>query len=334
MKDSDDQYNYLNQLTFIDLFCGIGGFRLALEYFGAKCVYSSDWDEFAQQTYNHNFNEIPKGDITQISAEDIPRHDVLCAGFPCQAFSVSGKQGGFSDTRGTLFFDIARIAAELKPKVIFLENVRNFVRHDSGRTFLTVKNVLTELGYRFFYAILDSSHFGVPQHRPRVYIVCFRDDINIKNFIFPKPTYQEINLNDILENDIDTSDYEIDRTDIVITGNKKLVSGNLVGGKLLQSVRVGTISKGGQGERIYSPYGHAITLSAYGGGIAAKTGAYLINGVVRRLTTRECLRIQGFPENYSFPGHTPQGQIYKMCGNSVSVPVIKRIFEQIQAVVH
>ena len=320
-------------MKFIDLFAGIGGFRIALEEGGSKCVYSSEWDKFAQITYRHNFNDLPEGDITQINPQSIPEHDILCGGFPCQAFSISGKQGGFDDTRGTLFFDVANIVKFKKPKVLFLENVRNFIRHDGGRTLNTIKNVLDKLGYDVFTSVLNSSNFGVPQHRQRVYIVCFNKDLNVTNFKFPSPTYKEIYLKDILEKNVDTKDYEINRTDMVIKGNEKLLTDDLVAGKKLRPIRVGTISKGGQGERIYSPEGHAITLSAYGGGIAGKTGAYLINRKVRQLTKRECLRVQGFPENFNFPDDISKRQVYKMCGNSVSVPVIRKIYHQIKSVI-
>jgi len=157
--------------SFSDLFAGIGGFRIALESFGGKCVFSSEWDHYAALTYEHNFGEEPTGDITKIDEKDIPYHDVLCAGFPCQAFSISGKQGGFNDTRGTLFFDIARIAKYHKPKVLLLENVKHLVRHDNGKTLSTITRVLFDIGYEVFYEILDASDFGIPQSRKRVFFV-------------------------------------------------------------------------------------------------------------------------------------------------------------------
>lgn len=316
-------------MKFIDLFAGIGGFRLALEKFGQECVFSSEWDKYAQLTYKENFGEIPHGDITEIDENDIPSHDILCGGFPCQAFSVSGKQAGFNDTRGTLFFDIARIVKKQKPKVIYLENVRNLFKHDNGKTLQTVKKVLDELNYNTFIDILDSSNYGVPQHRERIYIVSFRKDLNIKDFEFPKPTFEKIFLEDILEKNIDLSNFEIKRKDIKFNEEKIKLKSDLFATDFLKPIRVGTISKGGQGERIYSPKGHAITLSAYGGGVAGKTGAYFIDGIVRQLTPRECLRVQGFPETFKFPVEMSISQIYKMCGNSVSVPVIEKVFENI-----
>ena len=254
----------------------------------------------------------------------------MCGGFPCQAFSVSGKQAGFDDARGTLFFDIARIVKQKQPKIIFLENVKNLLRHDHGKTIKTVNEILASIGYKNSYIeILDSSHYGVPQHRERVFIVCFRDDLNIKDFTFPKPSFSEICLNDILESDLLTDQFIIRRKDIVFKNDNKPVKKDLFGKSKLRPLRIGTINKGGQGERIYSSNGHAITLSAYGGGVAGKTGAYLINEKVRQLSPRECLRVQGFPETFSFSKKITKSQAYKMCGNSVSVPVIKSIYEQI-----
>ncbi|WP_196759444.1 DNA cytosine methyltransferase [Streptobacillus moniliformis] len=174
-------------LKFIDLFAGLGGFRLSLESFGAECVYSNEWDKNAQKVYQMNFGDMPEGDITLIDENNIPDHDILCAGFPCQAFSISGKQKGFEDNRGTLFFDVARIIKAKNPKVVFMENVKNFASHDNGNTLKIVQNTMIDLGYDFYYDILNSLDFGIPQKRERIYMVCFRKDLNIKNFIFPKP---------------------------------------------------------------------------------------------------------------------------------------------------
>ena len=317
-------------MKFIDLFAGMGGFRIALEKCGLKCVYSSEWDKYAQLTYEYNFGELPDGDITKVAASDIPNHDVLCAGFPCQAFSVSGKQRGFDDARGTLFFEVAKIIKIKNPKVIFLENVRNLLTHDNGRTLRKIENILDGLGYNIFYKVLNSSHFGVPQNRQRIFIVGFKNSLIDKNFLFPDPTHQLIFLEDVLEKKV-AKQFFINREDIKYKKNRLLNNPHLFEEKkFLRPIRVGTISKGGQGERIYSPKGHAITLSAYGGGIAAKTGAYLINNKVRQLTPRECLRVQGFPEDYDFPEEITPAQAYKMCGNSVTVSLIEKIFKSIQ----
>lgn len=315
----------IRKATFIDLFAGIGGFRLALESFKLKCVYSSEWDKYARLTYKENFGDEPDGDITKVEVKDIPKHNVLCAGFPCQAFSISGKQRGFEDTRGTLFFDIARIAKYHKPEILFLENVKNFERHDSGNTLKVVKKTLENIGYKVFYKILNASHYGVPTSRERIYIVCFKKVLRIKDFSFPSPTYETVKLRDFLLDDSETKQYIIHRKDIKF--HRKSISHDIFGNYPLKPIRLGTISNGGQGERIYSDLGHAITLSAYGGGVASKTGAYLINGQVRKLAPRECARIMGFPDDFKIPDN--KAQAYKQFGNSVVVPVLKKIFEQV-----
>lgn len=309
----------VNNLTFIDLFAGIGGFRIALERQGAECVFSSEWDKDAQKTYYENFGEIPKGDITQINEKDIPKHDILCGGFPCQAFSISGKQRGFNDTRGTLFFDIARIVEHHKPKVVFLENVKNLTKHYHGNTLKIILRTLEDLGYNVFYQVLVASHYGVPQQRERIYIIGFRKDLGIINFQFPKPTYKKIFVKDILEDEEKAKDCIVNRTDLKFWKRDETPS--------LKLIQIGQINNGGQGERIYSINGHAVTLSAYGGGVAGKTGAYLVNGKIRRLTPRECARVQGFPEWFKIPIN--KYQAYKQFGNSISIPVVESIFENI-----
>ena len=174
----------MNNLRFIDLFAGIGGFRLGLESLGIECVYTSEWNKRAQEVYKMNFNETPDGDITKVKESDIPPHDILCGGFPCQAFSVAGKRLGFNDTRGTLFFDVARIVKYHRPSVVFLENVKNFLGHDSGRTMQTVKATLEDLGYSVSFKVLRSSDYGVPQARERVFIIGVYG--RNENFIFPE----------------------------------------------------------------------------------------------------------------------------------------------------
>ncbi len=316
-------------LKFIDLFAGIGGFRIALESFGESCVFTSEWDKQCQNTYKANFNDIPFGDITKIKEEDIPVHDILCAGFPCQAFSISGKQRGFEDARGTLFFDVARIAKYHKPKVLFLENVKNFAKHDNGRTLKVVLEVLENIGYIPFFKVLNASNYGQPTTRERIYFVAFRKDLNIKNFKFPDGQNKASILKDLLEENVDDK-YFINRTDIKI--KDKEISKNLLGDYPQKPIRVGTINKGGQGERIYSIYGHSITLSAYGGGVASKTGGYLIDGKVRKLTPRECARIMGFPDSFKIP--VTDSQAYKQFGNSVVIPVLKEVYREIYKFIH
>lgn len=308
-------------LKFIDLFAGIGGFRVALETVGAECVFSSEWDTNSQHTYVQNHGELPNGDITKISVDEIPDHDILCGGFPCQAFSISGKQKGFEDSRGTLFYDVARIAKQKQPKVLFLENVRNLARHDGGKTLEVIQNTLDEIGYNVFNKVLKSSEFGVPQARERIYFVAFRKDLNVNQFEFPEPQNETKVVRDILEKDLDFSDYIIDRPDIVIKNPNPVIEDPR------SPKQIGFINKGGQGERIYSIDAAGITLSAYGGGAASKTGAYLVDGVIRKLTPRECARLQGFPEDFVL--HPKKNLAYKQFGDSVSVPVLKAIIQRV-----
>lgn len=302
---------------FIDLFAGIGGFRLALEENGGECVFSSEWDKNSQATYFDNHGEMPDGDITKIPENVIPAHDVLCGGFPCQAFSVSGKQMGFEDSRGTLFYDVARIARHHKPKVIFLENVKNLTRHDGGKTMQVIVGTLQDLGYTVKHRVLRSSDFGVPQARERVYILGFRDLAAAENFSWPLGAGPVKVVRDILE--ANSSVAAIDRDDIRIQSPLSEVADPR------KPKQIGKINKGGQGERIYSIDAAGITLSAYGGGVASKTGAYLVEGTVRKLSPRECARMQGFPEHFQIPNNP--NLAYKQFGDSVSVPVLSAIFK-------
>ena len=312
----------LSKYTFIDLFAGIGGFRIALESFGAKCVYTSEWDKHAQQVYNENFGEIPKGDITKIDEKEIPKHNILCAGFPCQAFSISGKQNGFNDTRGTLFFDVARIANYHQPEMLFLENVKNFERHDKGRTLKTVLRTLDKIGYNTFYKMLNASLYGVPQKRERIYIVAFVKSLNVNNFFFPKPPVTPVKLKDIVLDKKKTRKYLISRHDVILK-NHVTVTIDIHGNYPLKPIRIGIVNKGGQGERIYHECGHVITLSAYGGGVGAKTGLYIIDDEIRKLAPRECARLMGFPDYFKI--HSSDSQAYKQLGNSVVVNVLQYI---------
>ena len=311
----------LENLKFIDLFAGLGGFRLALESFGANCVFSSDWDKHAQDVYESNFGDRPEGDITKIKEKDIPMHDILCAGFPCQAFSISGKQRGFEDSRGTLFFDVARIARFHQPKVVFLENVKNFASHDNGNTLRIVVSTMESIGYKVYYKVLNALDYGIPQKRERIYIVCFRKDIDSSFFCFPKPFKLTRFVKDFLDKDSpDIEKMYSYRSDIILQRDEPSSPQNT-------TIRLGIVNKGGQGERIYSTQGIAITLSAYGGGYFAKTGGYLINGKPRRLTTRECARIMGFPDSYKIA--QSKNQAYKQFGNSVIVDVLQYITQNI-----
>lgn len=322
--------NSLQNYNFIDLFAGIGGFHLALESTGANCVFASEWDKFASETYEQNFHLKPFGDITKINEKDIPKHDILCGGFPCQAFSVSGKQKGFEDTRGTLFFDIARIVNYHKPKVLFLENVKNLAKHDDGKTLKTIIKTLEQLEYSVNTKVLNSSNFGLPQNRERVYFVAFHNSLNSKTFNFPIPPNNPVCLEDILENDPKNAKI-IERNDIEIYKNYSVTNSLFAEIELLNKpIQIGKVNKGGQGERIYHTLGHAITLSAYGGGAGSKTGLYLVNGKIRKLSPRECARVQGFPDDFIL--NSSDIQSYKQFGNSVSVNVLQHILIEISKV--
>lgn len=313
----------LKNIKFIDLFAGIGGFRYALESLGCKCVFSSEWDKHCQESYNLNFDDIPYGDITQIDEKDIPSFDILCGGFPCQPFSVSGKQKGFSDTRGTLFFDIARIVAFHKPKVILLENVKNLKAHNGGATFETISNTLNELNYNIYYQVLNAKKFGLPQNRERIAIVCIRKDIDSGRFKFPTGSNKIVTISDIKESDDKTEKYVLKRNDIHIDLEKLAKAEK--NGKVNKPVQIGIIANGGQGNRIYHENGIGITLAASSGGAAPKTGAYYINGKVRRLSPREAARLQGFPETFKIIDNDSQS--LKQFGNSVPINLLKEVFK-------
>ena len=301
--------------TFIDLFAGIGGIRLAFEQVGGKCVYSSEWDKYCQQTYYANFGEKPDGDITKVDAKDIPEHDILVAGFPCQPFSIAGvskkvsmgRKTGFEDkTQGTLFFDVCRILKEKHPKAFMLENVKNLKSHDKGRTFKIIEESLAELKYKVFYDILDGQNY-VPQHRERIIIVGFDmkrygDDVNF-NFDITSTKPKQV-MRDILEKEVDEKYTLSDKlwTYLQNYSAKHKAVGN------------------GFGYGIAPLDGISRTLSAryYKDGSEILIAQNRKNP--RRLTPRECARLQGFPETFIIP--VSDTQAYKQFGNSVVVPLI------------
>lgn len=307
-----------SQFTFIDLFAGIGGMRLAYENVGGRCVYSNEWNKYSQQTYYANFGEQPEGDITKVDAKTIPDHDILVAGFPCQPFSIAGvskkislgRKTGFEDkTQGTLFFDVCRILKEKRPKAFMLENVKNLKSHDKGRTFKTILESLDELKYKVFFAVLDGQSF-VPQHRERIIIVGFDmeiygDDIEFDFDITPvnpKPV-----MRDILEKKVD---------------DKYTLSDNLW--TYLQNYAAKHRAAGnGFGYGIAPLDGVSRTISAR----YHKDGSEILIAQKgknpRRLTPRECARLQGFPESFVIP--VSDTQAYRQFGNSVVVPLIENV---------
>lgn len=297
--------------TFIDLFAGIGGMRQAFEKHGGKCVFSSEWDKFAQQTYEANFGEKPHGDITEIPSAAIPRHDLLVAGFPCQPFSHAGLKMGFQDTRGTLFFDVARIVNDKKPSLLLLENVKGFKSHDKGRTFETVVASLDELGYDTFSTVLNASDFGLPQNRERIFIVGVnRKKIGKIEFNFPKPPKTVVKVGDILEKNVD-SKYVL---------SNKLWSGHK------RRLREHRERGNGFGYSLFSPESpRTSTISAR----YYKDGSEILiarKGNPRKITPREAARLQGFPETFVIP--VSDTQAYKQFGNSVAVNVISAIAKE------
>lgn len=306
--------------TFIDLFCGIGGFRQALESVGGTCVFSSDKNKRARETYQANYGDMPAGDITKIPAADIPPFDVLCGGFPCQSFSIAGRQRGFDDPRGQMIFEIARIAEYHHPKILFTENVDNLISHDGGRTLATIVKLLEDLGYDVHYKVLKASDYGCATIRKRVYFVCFRKDLDV-NFSFPEPFESDIAVEDFLDCDVDEH-YYIDRPDIVFYKPD-------IPERVHDTYRMGYIGNVGQGRRIYSIKGLSPTFVVSARGPAGGTESYYIDGRVRRLTPDECKRIMGFPEEFIFP--VAEARAYEQIGNTVCVPVLKAIAHQIIA---
>lgn len=291
------------KFKFIDLFAGIGGIRLGFEAYGGECVFSSEWDQYAQDTYEANFGERPQGDITEIAPQEIPDHDILLAGFPCQAFSIIGGQKGFSDIRGTLFFNIKEILETKKPYAFMLENVKNLKSHDKGRTFKTIINNLEKLGYYVHHTILNSLDFGIPQKRERTFIVGFKEDIK---FSFPKPLGIQPSLVDILEEE-STIDKKYFVSDHIKKRRMEKVKPNYPIPSIWHENKSGNISA--------LEYSCALRAGA--------SHSYLVVNGIRRPTSRELLRLQGFPDSFKIV--VPDAQLRKQAGNSVTVPVIKAV---------
>ena len=295
--------------TFIDLFAGIGGMRLAFKKNGGTCVFSSEWDKFAQQTYSENFHETPAGDIRSIKESDIPPHDILLAGFPCQPFSHAGLKMGFEDTRGTLFFDIARIIKFHKPKLVLLENVKGFLSHDKGNTFKVVKATLEDLGYEVHSQVLNAKDFGLPQNRERIYIVGInRKRTNSVPFTFPRSPKKQTFVGEILEKSVPEK-YTI--SDRLWSGHQRRLEEHRARGN-------------GFGYSIFnSKSTHTSTISAR----YYKDGSEILiaqrNKNPRKITPREAARLQGFPESFRIP--VSDAQAYRQFGNSVAVPVVSAI---------
>lgn len=318
-----------NKVTFIDLFCGVGGIRIGMETQGFSCVFSSDINAECQKTYEKNFGELPLGDITSIDEKSIPDHDILCAGFPCQPFSISGKQKGFEDTRGTLFFDICRIIKEKQPKVVFLENVKHLVHHDHGKTLKVILKKLEELDYKVKWKVLNASDFSVPQNRERIIIIGSKDIEFDFDKIVKRPRV-------VLEEVLDKSgefEYLSPEEYTLIDEPKTQKSGLIFAGYRNKSIRKVGVRPGTenlsrvhkQPNRIYSVKGVHPTLPSQ-----ETSGRYWVlteDKEVRKLTLDECWRIMGFPENYERVSAI--GEQYKQLGNSVCIPMISAVAKEI-----
>lgn len=292
------------QLKFIDLFAGIGGIRIALNRAGAKCVFTSEWDKACQQMYEANFGDKPVGDITKVDAKDIPDHDILAAGFPCQAFSIMGEQQGFDDTRGTLFFEVERILAAKKPRAFLLENVKQLVTHDKGRTFKVILQTLDNLGYFIHYRILNGLDFGIPQKRERIIIVGFNENLP---FHFPcRGNGKIFALEDILD-----SDEKIDKkhflSDYMLKKLKEKVPNPPRGLTVWHENKAGNIGI------------HRFSCALRANG----SYNYLMVNGKRRLTPREMLRLQGYPDSFKIVVNDSEAK--KQAGNSVVIPKIEAV---------
>ncbi|MBQ9620276.1 MAG: DNA (cytosine-5-)-methyltransferase [Neisseriaceae bacterium] len=312
-----------NRLDFIDLFAGVGGFNFAITQGGGNCIFSSEIDENACKTYQLNHQHTPLGDITLPEIQNqIPPHNILCAGFPCQPFSVAGYRKGFLDTRGTLFFEIEKIVQKHLPEVVFLENVKNLKTHDKGNTFATIQHSLEQLGYAVFAEVLNTAtHANIPQNRERIFIVCFHKDKvpNWKDFQFPKPIDLTKTIHDILASEKQDDGYYYTPENCYFYDD--LVSGSLKKDTVYQWRRkyirenknqlcpTLTANMGMGGHNV------PIIKDAYG---------------FRKLTPDECFRFQGY-KNFRLP-EIAKSHLYKQAGNSVTVPLIERIFNEIKRV--
>lgn len=313
---------------FIDLFAGIGGFRIPMQEIGGKCVFSSEFNNHAQRAYELNFGEVPFGDITKIDLDIVPNHDILCAGFPCQPFSISGKMKGFEDTRGTLIYQVFKIIEKRKPKVVLLENVKHLVYHDKKRTLATIVNHLEEMGYHVSKKVLNASDFGVPQNRERIIIIANLD----KKFDFhkiktkPKPV-----LKDFLDEE---NNFEfLDEPHTILKEKKKQVSGLIFAGYRNKAIRKAGVRPNTehlsrvhkQPNRIYSTEGVHPALASQ-----ESSGRFWIlhNNRVRKLTIEECYKIMGFPNEFKLINS--KSELYKQVGNSVAVPMIREVAKQIK----
>lgn len=322
---------HMKNFTFIDLFAGLGGFRIALESLGGQCLFSSEINSHACDIYEKNFGDNPFCDITQLNPSILPSFDVLCAGFPCQAFSIAGKKKGFEDTRGTLFFDVCRIIKEKQPKIVLLENVKNLIQHDSGQTFSTILSSLKDLDYHIYFKLLNAKDFSIPQHRERIIIVAVKKSFSEKKFDFDFPDMIPVSISSILENNhiiLKPSDYTI----IDVSLHKTQKSGLIFCGYRNKNIRKVGVKENSlhlsrthkQPNRIYHVHGNHPTLSSQ-----ESSGRYFVydGNKVFQLSLLECFRLMGFPDNYIKIGS--KSHLYNRIGNSVCIPMIHSVMQNI-----
>lgn len=306
------------KFEFIDLFAGIGGLRLSFDELGGKCVFSSEIEPYCRKTYFANFGEVPNGDITKINLDEIPSHELLIAGFPCQAFSQAGYRLGFEDTRGTLFFNIASILKEHKPKFFLLENVKGLKNHDNKKTFTTIKNTLEDLGYKIFDEVLNSmTHANIPQNRERIFIVGFKEEFIRSKFEFPDEIELTKTIHDLLDTDKKDEKYYYSKNHIYYDKLDKAI------------ISKDTIY---QWRRVYvraNKKNVCPTLTANMGAGGHNVPIIRDDFGIRKLIPRECARFQGYDDSFIFPNNIPDSKKYHQIGNSVTVPLIKRIADKI-----
>ena len=316
---------------FIDLFAGIGAFRLGFEHINYKCVFSSELDTHAQEMYFENYKDLPAGDITKINEKDIPSFDVLTGGFPCQPFSIAGEKKGFEDARGTLFFDILRILKYHKPRVAVLENVKHFKNHDNGKTLKTVLNLLEKEGYTTSWSLLNAKDFGVPQNRERTIIIASLNGVEFDFKRLKKVT--GLKIKDILEKESNNFEFLNEDEYTLIERPVEQISGLIFAGYRNKKIRTNGVRPNTehlsrvhkQPNRIYSSNGTHPTLSSQ-----EPTGRYYIlhEGRVRKLTLKECYRLMGFPDDFQLIG--TNAKLYNRIGNSIVVPMAKAIATEVK----
>lgn len=316
------------ELQIASFFAGVGGIDIAFEMAGAEVIYANEYDQYAVQTYENNFGmQVDYRDINDVQASEVPDHDIMLGGFPCQAFSIAGNRQGFLDEkgRGNLFFEMERLFNDKKPSIIFLENVKNLVGHDNGNTFRIITERLEEAGYHVKYQVMNAKDYGnVPQNRERIYIVAFRDVRQYQLFDFPKPIPLTRTLRDVI-------DFENEQEERYYYTKEKYAFYDVLDTEMTNSNSVY------QWRRVYvreNKSGVSPTLTANMG-----TGGHNVplirtdDGRIRKLTPRECFNLQGYPTDYRLPENMSNTRLYKQAGNSVVVPVIRRIAENIMVAV-